>query len=87
MKHHHASHCQEILESLNDYIDGDLDPELCRLLENHLETCTDCEIVLKTLQKTIELCQRDCESIILHPDVRRRLLTRLDLEEEANHDG
>lgn len=84
MKHHHDSNCQEILANLNDYIDGDLDSELCSLLESHLETCTDCQIVLNTLEKTIELCQQDGESTILPLDVRRRLFTRLGLEEDAN---
>ena len=86
MKHHHDSNCQEILASLNDYIDGDLDSVLCRVLESHLETCTDCQIVLNTLEKTIELCRQDCENIILPPDVRHRLFSRLGLDEDANQD-
>jgi len=84
MKHPHDSQCQEILKDLNDYIDGDLDSDLCNVLESHLESCSDCQIVLKTLEKTIEICQQDCESIILPAEMRQRLFNRLGLEEDAN---
>ena len=84
MKHHHGANCQEILANLNDYIDGDLDSELCSLLESHLETCSNCKIVLNTLERTIELYRQDGESIILPEDVRSRLFTKLDLDEDAN---
>jgi len=84
MKHKHNSNCQEMLARLNDYIDGDLDPALCGLLESHLDTCTDCQIVVNTLQKTIQLCQRDCESITLPAEIRQRLFAKLGLEEDDN---
>ena len=86
MMHHKHTNCQEILEHLNDYIDGDLDSTLCEHLESHLETCTNCQVVHSTLMKTIELCLRDGERTSLPPDARRRLFASLGLEDHVNQD-
>jgi anti-sigma factor RsiW len=42
--------CKEILDKLSEYIDGELDPELCQDLERHME---DCLVFVNTLKKTI----------------------------------
>jgi anti-sigma factor RsiW len=83
MKHINHSNCQEILGQLNAYIDGELDTYLCTHLESHLETCTDCQVVLDTLKKTIELCQQDGQEITLPQDARQRLLASLGLDDDA----
>jgi anti-sigma factor RsiW len=84
MTHQHETHCQDILGYLNAYIDGELNPELCSLLETHMETCSNCQIVYNTLKKTIEICQMDSERITLPTDARRRLFTSLNLEDHVN---
>lgn len=83
MMYHNHSNCQEILGRLNDFIDGELDPELCALLERHMESCNNCQIVYNTLKKTIELCQKDGKRTTLPPDVRGRLFKSLGLEDNA----
>lgn len=86
MNHHDKSNCQKIFERLNAYIDGELDPALCTMLETHLESCTDCQIVYNTLTKTIQLCQKDGEATKLPPDARRRLYASLGLEDDADRE-
>ena len=34
--------CQAARAAVSDYIDGELDPALARLLEDHLRTCATC---------------------------------------------
>jgi predicted anti-sigma-YlaC factor YlaD len=75
-------HCQEMLGTLSDYIDGALQAELCAVLERHLEGCENCRVVVNTLRKTIELCREtdeECEP--LPDDIRQRLFSTLNLEE------
>ena len=64
--------CKKILQELNLYIDGELDPDLCRQLEAHLKDCDRCRIVLDTTKKTIEI-YRDQTPMDLPVDVRNRL--------------
>ncbi len=80
MKHQHRDDCREMLESISDYVDGSLQSELCRLLEVHMAGCEDCQVVVDTMRKTVELYQADRKREI--PDeVKRRLFKRLALED------
>lgn len=65
---HHAHHhhdesdhddmtCREIFERLNDYLDQELDPDLCDKIDNHVENCEPCIAFINTLKKTVELFQ------------------------------
>jgi anti-sigma factor RsiW len=47
--------CREMLEKLSEYIDGELEPRLCRDLEKHLADCNPCLIFVNTLKKTLNL--------------------------------
>ncbi|OGP98815.1 MAG: hypothetical protein A2Z51_10510 [Deltaproteobacteria bacterium RBG_19FT_COMBO_52_11] len=47
--------CQEILERLSEYLDGELDPKLCQDLERHMEDCHPCLLFVDSLKKTIPL--------------------------------
>ncbi len=86
MTHDHSSSCQDILQRLSAYIDGDLDQTMCHEIEAHLASCPECKILLNTLKKTIYLCQVDGEQVILPDDVRKRLLTRLGLDDDVNRE-
>ncbi|MBF0171560.1 MAG: zf-HC2 domain-containing protein [Nitrospinae bacterium] len=62
---HHDQHgqgeddltCREIFERLNDYLDQELDPDLCDKIDNHVENCEPCIAFINTLRKTVELFQ------------------------------
>jgi anti-sigma factor RsiW len=47
--------CAEFLKELTDYLDDAISPGVKRELEEHLQWCHDCEVVLNTTQKTIEI--------------------------------
>lgn len=47
--------CQDLLKQLGEYVDGTIDPELCREFEQHLAGCTTCEVVIDNLKKTITI--------------------------------
>ncbi len=74
-------HCQDLLQSLSDYIDGTLDPCLCEQLEQHLSGCQDCQVVYNTTLKTIDLYQTAASHEGLPDDIRKRLFLRLNLED------
>ena len=84
MIHQQETNCPDILVRLNAYIDGELDPELCSLLETHMKTCVNCRVVYNTLKKTIEICQMDGETVTLPTDARRRLFASLDLDDHVD---
>ncbi len=75
------SNCHDLLTSLSDYIDGELDAALCQELEQHLKDCKNCQIVVDTLKKTVELYQHEDENETLPEDVRTRLFYRLNLQD------
>jgi len=80
MTEHAHKNCQELLGSLSAYIDGALSPDLCEELERHLAGCTDCQVVLNTTKRTIDLVHSPIEKNDLPEDVRERLFKRLNLD-------
>ena len=79
-QHEQALRCDQLLGSLSEYIDGELQVELCAELEQHLEGCENCRIVVNTLRKTVELYHQYAEPGDLPDGVRERLFSKLDLE-------
>jgi len=41
-----GSTCRELLTLINEYVDGEVDPSLCRGLERHLAKCNPCRVVV-----------------------------------------
>ena len=70
-----------LLSSLSEYVDGDLSDELCLEIERHMANCENCQIVINTLQKTVDLYHTTATPPDIPADVRDRLFQRLDLEE------
>jgi anti-sigma factor RsiW len=73
--------CRYLLSSLSEFIDGELTPELCQEIENHMAGCVNCQIVINTLQKTVDLYHQTSEQLELPSEVKDRLFKRLKLEE------
>ena len=73
--------CRRLLGALSDYLDGDLQEELCAEIERHLQECENCRIVVDTLRRTIYLYRATAEPGEVPPDVRQRLYHRLNLDE------
>ena len=64
--------CRQVVDKISEYLDGELDPELVREMERHMEHCDDCRLVVDTTRKTVEIfCRTDPAP--LPDDVRERL--------------
>jgi anti-sigma factor RsiW len=64
--------CDEVIQLLTDYVDGELDSTAKIGLEVHFSNCKNCDAFLKTFQVTIKLTGYfSCEEI--PPDVSERL--------------
>lgn len=50
--------CLRRLARLSAYLDRELPASACDEIRQHMASCLDCGIVLKTLKKTIALCRR-----------------------------
>jgi anti-sigma factor (TIGR02949 family) len=79
-EHVHTPQCKQLMGNLSEFIDGELEAELCAELEQHLEGCDNCRIVVNTLRKTIELYKQTNEPIELPHAVRNRLYSKLNLD-------
>lgn len=77
----HDKNCRHLLDSLSDYIDGQLESELCQMLEKHLAGCDNCKIVVDTLRRTVYLYQVTAPEPEIPSDVRERLFRRLDISD------
>lgn len=64
--------CNRVILEISNYIDGDLDAPLKVEIEQHLEHCGDCMLVVSQTKLTIEIfC--DSQHVELPPDVKIRL--------------
>jgi hypothetical protein len=54
---HQHKECRALLQRLSDYLDGDLGEGLCEKIRVHARACPPCEAVLRSLRKTVKLCQ------------------------------
>jgi anti-sigma factor RsiW len=80
IKRHEHKNCRELLGSLSAYVDGELDNELCSVLEQHLEDCEDCRIVVDTLRKTVYLYHATAPAENLPSDIRERFFKSLNID-------
>jgi hypothetical protein len=51
--------CEELLQTLNEYVDGTVDPGVCVQFQHHLAECNPCRIVVDNIRKTIQLYKGD----------------------------
>ena len=52
---HDSKECHEIFAQLSEYVDGELDPDLCERLETHMDDCPPCQAFLESLRRTVKL--------------------------------
>ena len=55
--------CEELLQMIAEYVEGDADEELKRELLLHAQTCTDCARLLRSFQRLVHYChlEPNCE--------------------------
>ena len=54
--------CNEVLDQLADYLDEEARSELCKVIEEHLVGCPNCQVFVDSVKKTIVLYQADDRS-------------------------
>jgi anti-sigma factor RsiW len=65
--------CQEVVELVNDYIEGALGSEDAKRFEAHLAACDACSTYIEQIRQTITITGRLTEEA-LEPHVRDELL-------------
>jgi len=50
--------CKELFGRLSAYLDGELSPEACREIEEHLCDCPPCIEFINSFRRTVDLCRR-----------------------------
>jgi len=50
-----GSTCGELLALLNEYVEGGVDPSVCKKLEGHLANCNPCRVVVDNIRNTVTL--------------------------------
>jgi anti-sigma factor RsiW len=70
--------CKDVVRELSNFLDGELDGALVAEVERHLAHCEDCQLIVDTTRKTIQVY---CNSkpAELPDDVRTRLHSALQL--------
>ena len=71
--------CEEARGVLSEYLNGELDDQLCAEIEQHLAECGNCRIMVDTLRKTVVL-YRDYGHEEVPQDIKARLYTVLRLD-------
>jgi len=64
--------CEELLATLNQYVDGEVDPGICEPFQEHLKGCNPCQIVVDNIRQTIKLYKAE-EQYDLPPTLHQRL--------------
>ncbi len=73
--------CQECVDLLTDYLEGTLDPELKRRLDEHFAGCAPCINFVKTFEKSEKMTRLLREQQVDVPlDVQQRLKSFLKQE-------
>jgi anti-sigma factor RsiW len=78
----HVARCQECVDLLVDYLEGDLAPARARALDIHLEMCPSCVSFVRTYKGTVDVA-RTLPLDEIPPELTQRLLDFLRREEEG----
>ncbi len=65
--------CKECIDLLYDYIDGSLEQDTSKSLEEHFAECPPCIAFLNTYKSTTTICRDILNQIEIPDEVRRTL--------------
>ncbi len=68
--------CREMVEKMQEFLDGECDEQTCHTVEEHLASCHHCEDCLESIRRTIEFLRRSREET-LPADYRESLRAAL----------
>ncbi len=67
--------CRAVRERLSLYLDGELTTSEIQLIDEHIESCTDCRAELSSLEETV-LLVRSLEPLEVPPDLQDKIIDR-----------
>jgi hypothetical protein len=68
--------CKGILDPLSDYLEGDAGRDVCKMIEEHLDSCEKCRMHVDNMKRVITLYKR-WRGDAIPEDVSIRLRNRL----------
>ena len=74
--------CKELLNGLSDYVDGTLEEDVRRHLDQHVAECPDCWVIVDTTKKTIQI-YKGMEPQPITPALHARLMKALEKKMSA----
>ncbi len=72
--------CQEMIDFLADYLEGELPESQSHTLDQHLALCPECEAYLQSYRSTIDLSTLVCRDREGHPEAMPEDLVQAILE-------
>jgi predicted anti-sigma-YlaC factor YlaD len=66
--------CQEVVELVNDYLEGELHPDEMALFEQHLNFCDGCVLYVDQLRLTVAALGKVAEEDV-PPEAREQLMS------------
>jgi predicted anti-sigma-YlaC factor YlaD len=69
-----GSPCRELVARLSEYLDREIDPQVCARIEEHLGDCAACRAVFESLRRTVGLVRGAKPSDALPEAVKRRIV-------------
>ena len=78
----HVARCDECVDLLVDYLEGELPPERARALDIHLELCPSCWRFVSTYRGTVDIA-RTLPVEEIPPELTQRLIEFLKREKDG----
>lgn len=76
--------CKECIDLLHDYIEGSLDQNTSKSLDEHFEECPPCIAFMNTYKSTTTLCRDTLNQIEIPDEVRHALQSFLKANTKEN---
>jgi mycothiol system anti-sigma-R factor len=73
----HATPCSEVLAQVYNYLDGELDPDGCTDVKDHLEECGPCLREYGLEEAVKKLVHKSCGCDPVPEDLRDKVLARI----------
>jgi len=80
--------CKDFLDELSEYLDGTVQGEMRRHLDEHVKDCPNCWVMVDTTKRTIQI-YKGMEPQPLDEGLRSRLMKALDqkMADRSRQDG
>lgn len=59
--------CPDILTTYSRYLEGEIGPDLCRQMEQHLSACSHCTAACDSLKRTLAICSTSPPTAVPRP--------------------